>query len=214
VRRGLVLYTFGNASGLSREQGLVAIKPSGVPYEKMTPADMVIVDLDGRVVEGALRPSSDLPTHVALYRAFPSVGGVVHTHSRHATAWAQACREIPCFGTTHADYFYGPVPVTVPLTPAEIESEYEANTGVAIIRLMEGGRDPLGCPAALVAGHGPFTWGQSAADAAHMAAIVEELAAIACQTLAINPAALPISEALRDKHYFRKHGPKAYYGQK
>jgi L-ribulose-5-phosphate 4-epimerase len=151
---------------------------------------------------------------VALYRAFPSVGGVVHTHSRHATAWAQACREIPCFGTTHADYFYGPVPVTVPLTPAEIESEYEANTGVAIIRLMEGGRDPLGCPAALVAGHGPFTWGQSAADAAHMAAIVEELAAIACQTLAINPAALPISEALRDKHYFRKHGPKAYYGQK
>jgi L-ribulose-5-phosphate 4-epimerase len=214
VRRGLVLYTFGNASGLSREQGLVAIKPSGVPYEKMTPADMVIVDLDGRVVEGALRPSSDLPTHVALYRAFPSVGGVVHTHSRHATAWAQACREIPCFGTTHADYFYGPVPVTVPLTPAEIESEYEANTGVAIIRLMEGGRDPLGCPAALVAGHGPFTWGQSAADAAHMAAIVEELAAIACQTLAINPAALPISEPLRDKHYFRKHGPKAYYGQK
>ena len=214
VRRGLVLYTFGNASGLSREQGLIAIKPSGVPYEKMTPADMVIVDLDGRVVEGALRPSSDLPTHVALYRAFPSVGGVVHTHSRHATAWAQACREIPCFGTTHADYFYGPVPVTVPLTPAEIESEYEANTGVAIIRLMEGGRDPLGCPAALVAGHGPFTWGQSAADAAHMAAIVEELAAIACQTLAINPAALPISEALRDKHYFRKHGPKAYYGQK
>jgi L-ribulose-5-phosphate 4-epimerase len=214
VRRGLVLYTFGNASGLSREQGLIAIKPSGVPYEKMTPADMVIVDLDGRVVEGALRPSSDLPTHVALYRAFPSVGGVVHTHSRHATAWAQACREIPCFGTTHADYFYGPVPVTVPLTPAEIESEYEANTGVAIIRLMEGGRDPLGCPAALVAGHGPFTWGQSAADAAHMAAIVEELAAIACQTLAINPAALPISEPLRDKHYFRKHGPKAYYGQK
>jgi L-ribulose-5-phosphate 4-epimerase len=212
VRRGLVLYTFGNASGLSRDDGLVAIKPSGVPYEKMTPADMVIVDLDGRVVEGALRPSSDLPTHVALYRAFPSIGGVVHTHSRHATAWAQACREIPCFGTTHADYFYGPVPVTVPLTPAEIESEYEANTGVAIVRLMEG-RDPLGCPAALVAGHGPFCWGQSAAAAAHMAVIVEELAAMAWQTLAINPAAVPISEALRDKHYFRKHGPKAYYGQ-
>jgi L-ribulose-5-phosphate 4-epimerase len=212
VRRGLVLYTFGNASGLSREQGLVAIKPSGVPYEKMTPADMVIVDLDSRIVEGSLRPSSDWPTHVALYRAFPSIGGVVHTHSRHATAWAQAGREIPCFGTTHADYFYGPVPVTVPLTPAEIESEYEANTGVAIIRLMEA-RDPLGCPAALVAGHGPFTWGQSADDAAHMAAIVEELAAMALQTLAINPAALPISEALRDKHYFRKHGPKAYYGQ-
>ena len=213
VRRGLVLYTFGNASGLSRDDGLVAIKPSGVPYEKMTPADMVIVDLDGRVVEGALRPSSDLATHVALYRAFPSIGGVVHTHSRHATAWAQACREIPCFGTTHADYFHGPVPVTAPLTPAEIQSEYEANTGVAIIRLMEG-RDPLGCPAALVAGHGPFCWGQSAGDAAHMAAILEELAAMAWQPLAINPAAAPISEALRDKHYFRKHGPKAYYGQK
>jgi L-ribulose-5-phosphate 4-epimerase len=213
VRRGLVLYTFGNASGLSREQGLVAIKPSGVPYEKMTPADMVIVDLDGRVVEGALRPSSDLPTHVALYRAFPSIGGVVHTHSRHATAWAQACREIPCFGTTHADYFHGPVPVTVPLTRAEIESEYEANTGVAIVRLIEA-RDPLGCPAALVAGHGPFCWGKSATAAAHMAVIVEELAAMAMQTLAINPAAPPISEALRDKHYFRKHGPKAYYGQK
>jgi len=165
------------------------------------------------VVEGRLRPSSDLATHVALYRAFPSVGGVVHTHSRCATAWAQACREIPCFGTTHADYFHGPVPVTVPLTPAEIESEYEANTGVAIVRLMEG-RDPLGCPAALVAGHGPFCWGPSAAAAAHMAVIVEELAALAWQTLTINPAAAPIPEALRDKHYFRKHGPKAYYGQK
>ena len=212
VRRGLVLYTFGNASGLSRNDGLVAIKPSGVPYEKMTPADMVIVDLDGRVVEGSLRPSSDLPTHLALYRAFPSIGGVVHTHSRHATAWAQAGREIPCFGTTHADYFHGPVPVTAPLTPAEIESEYEANTGVAIVRLMAD-RDPLGCPAALVAGHGPFTWGESAGAAAYMAAILEELAAMALQTLAINPAALPISEALRDKHYFRKHGPKAYYGQ-
>jgi L-ribulose-5-phosphate 4-epimerase len=213
VRRGLVLYTFGNASGLSREQALVAIKPSGVPYEKMTPADMVIVDLDGRVVEGSLRPSSDLATHLALYRAFPSVGGVVHTHSRHATAWAQAGREIPCLGTTHADYFCGPVPVTAPLTPAEIESEYEANTGVAIVRLMEG-RDPLGCPAALAAGHGPFCWGPSAAAAAHMAVVVEELAAMAWQTLAINPAAAPISDALRDKHYFRKHGPKAYYGQK
>jgi L-ribulose-5-phosphate 4-epimerase len=213
VRRGLVLYTFGNASGRSREHGLVAIKPSGVPYERMTPADMVITDLEGRVVEGSLRPSSDLATHVALYRAFPSIGGVVHTHSRHATAWAQACREIPCFGTTHADYFHGPVPVTVPLAPAEIESDYEANTGVAIIRLMEG-RDPLGCPAMLVAGHGPFCWGKSAAAAAQMAVIVEELAAMAWQTLTINPAAVPISEALRDKHHFRKHGPKAYYGQK
>jgi L-ribulose-5-phosphate 4-epimerase len=143
VRRGLVIYTFGNASGVEREKGLVVIKPSGVPYDQMTPAHMVITDLEGRVVEGDLRPSSDLATHVALYRAFPSIGGVVHTHSRHATAWAQACRAIPCFGTTHADYFHGPVPVTDPLTPGEIESDYEANTGVAIVRTMEG-RDPLG----------------------------------------------------------------------
>ncbi|MBZ5723673.1 MAG: L-ribulose-5-phosphate 4-epimerase [Acidobacteriia bacterium] len=212
VRRGLVIYTFGNASGISREHGLIAIKPSGVPYEKMTPADMVIADLDGRVVEGRLRPSSDLATHVALYRAFPSIGGVVHTHSRHATAWAQACREIPCFGTTHADYFHGPVPVTAPLTPEEIESDYEANTGVAIVRRMEG-CDPLSCPACLVAGHAPFCWGRSAAEAAHTAVIVEELAAMAWQTLTINPAARPISDALRDKHHFRKHGPGATYGQ-
>lgn len=213
VRRGLVLYTFGNASGVSRERGLVVIKPSGVPYEKMTPADMVITDLEGRTVEGDLRPSSDLATHVALYRAFPSIGGVVHTHSRHATAWAQARRDIPCFGTTHADYFHGPVPVTQALSPGEIESEYEANTGVAIVRLMEG-RDPLGCPAALVAGHGPFCWGRSATEAAHNAVIVEELAAMAWQTLTINPQSAPISEALRNKHYYRKHGPQASYGQR
>jgi len=213
VRRGLVIYTFGNASGISREHGLVAIKPSGVPYDRMTPRDIVIADLDGRIVEGDLRPSTDLPTHVALYRAFPSIGGVAHTHSRHATAWAQARREIPCFGTTHADYFHGAVPVTDALTPDEIEAGYEANTGVAIIRLMEG-RDPLGCPAVLVAGHAPFCWGASAAEAAHTAVIVEELAAMAWQTLTINPGAVPISEALRDKHHFRKHGPTATYGQK
>jgi len=213
VRRGLVIYTFGNASGISREHGLVAIKPSGVPYERMTPRDIVIADLDGRIVEGDLRPSTDLPTHVALYRAFPSIGGVAHPHSRHATAWAQARREIPCFGTTHADYFHGAVPVTSALTAEEIEAGYEASTGVAIIRLMEG-RDPLGCPAVLVAGHAPFCWGASAAEAAHTAVIVEELAAMAWQTLTINPAAVPISEALRDKHHFRKHGPTATYGQK
>jgi L-ribulose-5-phosphate 4-epimerase len=212
VRRGLVVYTFGNASGVAREHGLVVIKPSGVPYENMTPADMAIADFEGRTVEGALRPSSDLATHIALYRAFPSIGGVVHTHSRHATAWAQACRDIPCFGTTHADYFHGPVPVTGPLSPEEIEGEYEANTGAAMVRLMEG-RDPLGCPAALVAGHGPFCWGKSAMDAARTAAIVEELAAMAWRTITINPQAAPISEALRDRHYFRKHGPKASYGQ-
>jgi len=213
VRRGLVIYTFGNASGVSREHGLVVIKPSGVPYERMTPADMVVTDLDGRIVEGTLRPSTDLATHVALYRAFPSIGGVAHTHSRHATAWAQARCEIPCFGTTHADYFHGSVPVTEALTPEEIDAGYEANTGVAIIRVLQG-RDPLGCPAALVAGHAPFCWGESVTEAAHNAVIVEELAAMAWQTLTINPQALPISEALRDKHHFRKHGPAATYGQK
>ena len=213
VRRGLVIYTFGNASGISRVDGLVAIKPSGVPYERMTPRDIVITDLAGRVVEGDLRPSTDLATHLALYRAFPSIGGVAHTHSRHATAWAQARREIPCFGTTHADYFHGAVPVTGELTPEEIAGGYEANTGAAIVRLIEG-RDPLGCPAALVAGHAPFCWGASVTEAAHTAAIVEELAAMAWQTLTINPSAVPISEALRDKHHFRKHGPTATYGQK
>jgi L-ribulose-5-phosphate 4-epimerase len=213
VRRGLVVFTFGNASGVSRADGLCAIKPSGVPYEKMTPADMVIVDLEGKVVEGKLRPSSDLATHVALYRAFPEIGGVVHTHSRHATAWAQANREIPCFGTTHADYFHGPIPITAPLTRAAIETEYEANTGVAIIERMRG-LDPLGCPACLVTGHAPFCWGDTVTAAAHTAAIVEEIAAMAWQTVTINPSAQAIPEALRDKHHFRKHGPTAYYGQK
>jgi L-ribulose-5-phosphate 4-epimerase len=212
VRRGLVIYTFGNASGVSREHGLLAIKPSGVPYDKMTPADMVITDLEGKVVEGTLRPSSDLPTHVALYRAFPSIGGVVHTHSRHATAWAQARVEIPCFGTTHADYFHGPIPVTRALAPEEIETEYEANTGVAIIQRLAG-RDPLHSPAILVAGHAPFCWGKTVSDAAHLAVIVEEVAAMAWQTVTINPAARPISDALLNKHHFRKHGPGAYYGQ-
>lgn len=213
VRRGLVIYTFGNASGLARAEGLIVIKPSGVPYEKMTPADMVVADLECRIVEGKLRPSSDLATHAALYRAFPSIGGVAHTHSRHATAWAQARREIPCFGTTHADYFCGAVPVTAALTPQEIESDYEANTGVAIVRLMQG-RDPLGCPAALVAGHAPFCWGASVSDAVHNAVIVEELAAMAWQTLTINPDAVPIADTLRDRHHFRKHGPGATYGQR
>jgi L-ribulose-5-phosphate 4-epimerase len=213
VRRGLVIYTFGNASGVDREQGLVVIKPSGVPYDRMTPADMVVTDLDGRIVEGKLKPSSDLDTHTALYRAFPSIGGIVHTHSRHATAWAQARCEIPCFGTTHADYFHGAVPVTDCLTPEEIASDYEANTGVAIIRRMQG-CDALACPAILVAGHAPFCWGKNVADAAHNAVIVEELAAMAWQTLTINPQAEPISKALRDKHHFRKHGPNASYGQR
>jgi L-ribulose-5-phosphate 4-epimerase len=212
VRRGLVVYTFGNVSAVSREEKLCVIKPSGVAYGKMTPADMVITDLEGKTVEGKLRPSSDLATHVALYRAFPDIGGIVHTHSRHATAWAQANREIPCFGTTHADYFYGPIPVTDPLTPEEIDSDYEGNTGVAIIRKI-GNQNAMGCPGILVQGHAPFCWGKDVADAVYHAVIVEELAAMAWQTVTINPDAKPISEAQRKKHYFRKHGPKAYYGQ-
>jgi L-ribulose-5-phosphate 4-epimerase len=213
VRTGLVVSTFGNASGVSREHALCVIKPSGVPYDKMTPADMVITNLQGNIVEGALRPSSDLATHVALYRAWPEIGGVVHTHSRHATAWAQAQREIPCFGTTHADYFHGPIPLTPALTRDEIEGEYEANTGAAILRRMDG-LAPLACPACLVAGHAPFCWGKSVTSAAHMALLVEEIAAMAWQTITINPNATPIAEPLRDKHHFRKHGPTAYYGQK
>jgi L-ribulose-5-phosphate 4-epimerase len=213
VRRGLVIFTFGNASAVDRASGLCVIKPSGVPYDKMTPPDMVITDLDGKIVEGTLRPSSDLPTHVALYRAFPTIGGVVHTHSRHATSWAQAQREIPCFGTTHADYFHGSIPVTEPLTVEEVEGDYEANTGTAIIRRLQG-LDPLGCPGCLVAGHAPFCWGKTVKDAAHMAVIIEEIAVMAWQTISINPGAVPISAAQRDKHHFRKHGPNAYYGQK
>jgi len=213
VRRGLVLYTFGNASGIDRAERLVAIKPSGVPYETMKPSDLVITGLDGRIVEGSLRPSSDLATHLELYRSFPAIGGVVHTHSRYATAWAQACREIPCLGTTQADYFHGPVPVTPPLEPSDIEGEYERNTGLVIARRFAG-LDPAHVPAVLVAGHGPFAWGESAAGAAHNAVILEELAHMAFVTMALNPQAKGISETLLDKHFFRKHGPAAYYGQK
>jgi L-ribulose-5-phosphate 4-epimerase len=212
VRRRLVLYTFGNASGFDKESGLVAIKPSGVPYEKLTADDMVITDLGGHVVEGNLRPSSDLATHLAIYRAFEEIGGVAHTHSRYATAWAQAQREIPCFGTTHADYVRGPIPVTESLGAGEIESEYELNTGLAIVRLFES-LNPQEVPGVLVAGHAPFVWGRTPADAAHNAVIVEELAHLAFVTLAVNPDAAPISNYLRDKHFLRKRGAAAYYGQ-
>ena len=212
VRRGLVLYTFGNASGIDRAEGLVAIKPSGVPYEQMKPSDIVVVDLAGETVAGRLKPSSDLATHLILYRAFPETGGVVHTHSRNATAWAQAGREIPCFGTTHADYFYGPIPVTEPLAGSDIEDAYEANTGHAIVRRFKQ-IDPLSMPAVLVAGHAPFTWGRSAAEAAHHAVVLEEVAQTALHTLAVNPGAAPISQSLLNKHFFRKHGRNAYYGQ-
>jgi len=212
VRRGLVLYTFGNASGIDRASGLVAIKPSGVPYEKMTPQDLVIVSLDGRIVEGKLKPSSDLDTHLALYRAFPSIGGVVHTHSRHATAWAQAQREIPCFGTTHADYFFGPIPVTRPLTPEEVRGDYEAETGTVIVQRFAD-RNPLEVPAVLVAGHAPFCWGKNAAEAAHNAVVLEELAALALETITIHPQAAPLAAHVLEKHFRRKHGPSATYGQ-
>ncbi len=213
VRRGLVIFTFGNASGFDRASKLAVIKPSGVPYEQLTPEDLVVTDLDGKIVEGTLRPSSDLPTHLALYRAWDGVNGVVHTHSRYATAWAQSNKPIPCFGTTHADYFEGSLPVTRPMRPGEIQSNYELNTGHVIIeRFRE--VDPLATSAVLVSGHAPFCWGPTVTDAAHTAVVVEELAHMALLTVTINSEAGPISDALHDKHFFRKHGPNAYYGQK
>jgi L-ribulose-5-phosphate 4-epimerase len=213
VRRGLVLYTFGNASGIDRATGLVAIKPSGVDYEKMTPDDLVVTDLHGKIVEGKLKPSSDLATHLELYRAFPSIGGVVHTHSEFATAWAQAGREIPAYGTTHADYFYGPVPVTEELTPEEIGGDYVLNTGKAILRRFQS-LDPDAVPGVLVAGHAPFTWGKDAMDAAHNAVVLEYTARMAFRTATLNSSCRGVSQALLDRHYFRKHGAKATYGQR
>lgn len=213
VRRGLVVSSFGNASGIDRAAGRVVIKPSGVPYDQLTAETLVVTDLEGQVVEGRLRPSSDLPTHIALYRAFPGIGGVAHTHSRHATAWAQAGREIPCLGTTHADYFPGPVPVTEPMTAAEIRAAYEWNTGQVIVRRFAA-LNPSHVAAVLVHGHAPFCWGPSPAAAAHLAHLLEEIAALAAITVAINPAVEPIPAVLRDKHFKRKHGPDAYYGQR
>jgi L-ribulose-5-phosphate 4-epimerase len=212
ARRGLATYTFGNASGISREDGLVVIKPSGVPYETMRATDLVVTDLDGRVVEGNLRPSSDLATHLVLYRSFPAVGGVVHTHSSYATSWAQAGVEIPCFGTTHADYFHGAVPVTGALSKDEIEGDYEANTGHAIVRRFAS-LDPMHMPVVLVRGHAPFCWGVSAAEAAHLAVILEEVARMAYFTRTLQPDTEPLPQALLDKHFFRKHGAAATYGQ-
>ena len=212
VRQGLVLYTFGNVSGIAREKGLVVIKPSGVPYEEMKPEHLVVTDLEGHIVEGKLRPSSDLPTHLVLYNCFAEIGGVAHSHSVYATAWAQARKPIPCFGTTHADYFHGPVPVTSEMTDPEIAEDYEKNTGHVIVRaLQQNGADA--CPGILVANHGPFAWGENAAAAAHHAAILESIARMAYFTLAIDAGAKPAGPVLQDKHYFRKHGENAYYGQ-
>jgi L-ribulose-5-phosphate 4-epimerase len=212
VRRGLVLFTFGNASGLAREEGLVVIKPSGVRYEEMKPEHLVVTDLDGKIIEGKLRPSSDLPTHLVLYKAFPQIGGVAHTHSEYATSWAQARTSIPCFGTTHADYFHGPVPVTDPMNEEEIASDYELNTGRAIVRRFQHS-DADKVPAVLVANHGPFTWGADAGAAAHNAVILEAVARMAYFTVTINADCECINRALHDKHYLRKHGSTAYYGQ-
>lgn len=212
VRQGLVLFTFGNASGIDRQRGLVVIKPSGVDYSALAPSDMVVTDLDGKVVDGRLRPSSDLGTHLLLYKEFPGIGGVVHTHSEYATAWAQAGLEIPPYGTTHADYFYGPVPVTEELTAEEIGGDYVLNTGIAISRRFQG-LDPHAIPAVLVAGHAPFCWGKTPHEAAHHAAVLETVARMAYFTATLRQSCNGVSQALLDRHYFRKHGAKATYGQ-
>lgn len=215
VAAGLVTLSFGNASGVDRDRGVVLIKPSGFPCDHLEPADVVLVSLrDGSVVEGSRRPSSDTPTHLALYRRFESVGGVVHTHSPYASAWAQAGRPIPCLGTTHADHFAGPVPVTRRLTVDEIAGDYEAETGQVIVETLDrSGLDPLHMTAALVASHGPFTWGADPAEAATNAVALEAAAAMALRTLALVSAAEPVSQALLARHFRRKHGPDAYYGQ-
>ncbi len=212
VEHNLVVFTWGNVSEIDREKGIVAIKPSGVSYDAMTPEQMVILDLDGKIIEGDLRPSSDTPTHLELYRRFKDIGGITHTHSRHATLWAQAGKPIPCFGTTHADHFYGPVPVTDVLTQEEIEGDYELNTGKVIVRCFEG-LDPVAVPAVLVANHGPFTWGKDAHDSVKNAVVLEEVAAMALGTITVSPEQPEISRAILDKHYLRKHGKNAYYGQ-
>jgi len=211
---GLVTLTWGNVSGIDRERGLVAIKPSGVPYESMTLADVVLVDLEGNVVEGERRPSTDTPTHLELYRAYDWIGGIVHTHSPFATAWAQALRELPCLGTTHADHFHGPVPVTRQLTAAEIESDYEERTGAVIVEaFVERGLDPLELPAALVASHGPFVWGAEVEDAVENAVALEAVAANAYRSFQLAAGIEAIPPELLEKHFARKHGAGAYYGQ-
>lgn len=212
VRKNLVLYTFGNASGISRKEGLVVIKPSGVPYEEMRPEHLVVTDLEGEIVEGKLRPSSDLATHLVLYQSFAAIGGIAHTHSEYATSWAQAQRPIPCFGTTHADYFHGCVPVTPAMADDEIVDEYEKNTGYVIVRTLKG-LNLSSIPGILVANHGPFTWGPDPAAAAHNAVILESLARMAYFTVTLNRTKQPIGSTLHDKHYLRKHGSNAYYGQ-
>ncbi|MDV6251933.1 L-ribulose-5-phosphate 4-epimerase [Vibrio sp. EA2] len=212
-RHNLVTFTWGNVSGIDRESGLVVIKPSGVEYSELSAENMVVVDLQGEIIEGNLKPSSDTATHLELYRQFPSIGGIVHTHSSYATSWAQAGAAIPAFGTTHADYFYGHIPCARALTQQEIESDYELNTGKVIVETI-GATDPMAIPGILVREHAPFTWGTDPHNAVHNAVVVEEVAKMAFRTLSINPSTLPIPQTLLDKHYLRKHGKDAYYGQK
>lgn len=209
---GLVIFTWGNVSGIDRESGLIVIKPSGVDYENMKAEDMVVVDMDGNVVEGKYRPSSDTATHLELYKAFPKIGGVVHTHSSWATSWAQSGRGIPCYGTTHADYMYGEIPCVRNLTPEEIEEAYEKNTGVAIVECFAD-KDYEAVPAVLCKNHGPFTWGKDPHEAVHNAAVLEEVAKMAAHTEMLDPGVETAPQSIQDKHYFRKHGANAYYGQ-
>ncbi|MBP3238218.1 MAG: L-ribulose-5-phosphate 4-epimerase [Lachnospiraceae bacterium] len=213
-KRGLVTYTWGNVSAIDRESGLFVIKPSGVDYDTMKPEDMVVMDLGGNRVEGRYKPSSDTPTHLELYKRYPEIGGIVHTHSPEATSWAQAGRSIPLYGTTHADYFLGPIPCARSLTADEIAGEYEKNTGLVIIETFEKlGLNPMYTPAVLCTNHGPFTWGKDAAEAVHNAVVLEEVAKMALKTELINPDVKPAPDTIKDKHFFRKHGANAYYGQ-
>ena len=217
ARRGLAPHTFGNASGIDRSgaQPLVVIKPSGVDYDALTPADLVVTDLDGNVVDGSLHPSSDLDTHTLLYREFPQIGGIVHTHSEFATAWAQACRPIPCLGTTHADYFHGPVPVTEPLTAEEVAEAYVRSTGAVIVRRFRSGNlDPVAVPGVLVAGHAPFAWGKDPAEAVEHADVLEYIARLAYRSVLLGAPDAGIPAYLSEHHYLRKHGPRASYGQR
>ena len=213
-KRGLVVYTWGNVSGVDRDKALVVIKPSGVEYDELKPEDLVIVDFDNKIVEGKMNPSSDTKTHVELYKNFEKVGGIVHTHSPHAVGWAQAGRDIPCYGTTHADYFYGPVPCTRNLTQEEVDGDYELNTGKVIAATFkERNLDPLAVPGVICRCHGPFTWGKDAAKAVYHAVVLEEMAKMAMYTITIDPNAKTAPQYVLDKHYLRKHGPNAYYGQ-
>ena len=214
-KRGLVTYTWGNVSGVDREKGLFVIKPSGVEYDELKPSDMVVMDLQGNKVEGDMNPSSDTKTHLVLYNAFPQVGGIVHTHSPFAVAWAQAGEDLPCYGTTHADYFYGSIPCARHLTQEELDEDYEMNTGITIVETFkERGLDPMAVSAVLCFSHGPFTWGKDPAQAVYHSVVLEECAKMGLFTKMINPNAAPAPQRMQNKHYMRKHGPNAYYGQK